>query len=161
MKNQLEYNVNKIKSIVPNENKSYELETINKIATKLAKNNISISQLDATFTDSNISDIGVMLNKIETLYCLFIYDHSHDTLKQLKKYFESTIEFIYNDELVIPANSKEVQVYNDDELVFDGLMSEFIAHNDNDEFLTDILNTDKNIIEFNEHSGKWRIEVAV
>lgn len=53
-----------------------------------------------------------------------------------------------------------VKVYNDGKEVFSGSVSQFLADNDNDEWLTkecEKLNK-VNHIEFREISGDWRIE---
>lgn len=57
----------------------------------------------------------------------------------------------------------KIRVYNDDELVMEGTLKEFLDTNDNDEWLTEMCSwlrvADK--VEFVEHSGEWRIEKVV
>jgi hypothetical protein len=53
-----------------------------------------------------------------------------------------------------------IKVYNDDNEVFHGPVSQFLADNDNDEWLTKECKKLETVnqIEFTEISGDWRIE---
>lgn len=54
----------------------------------------------------------------------------------------------------------DVKVYNDGQMVFQGPLSQFLADNDNDEWLTEECQQLENVnqIEFREISGDWRVE---
>jgi len=54
----------------------------------------------------------------------------------------------------------DVRVYNDGKEVFNGPVSQFLADNDNDEWLTEECKKLDSVdtIEFSEISGDWRIE---
>lgn len=53
-----------------------------------------------------------------------------------------------------------IKVFNDDEKVFEGLLKQFLEDNDNDEWLVNECKKLQlnNYIEFEEHSGHWKVE---
>lgn len=54
---------------------------------------------------------------------------------------------------------KEVEVYNDGELVLEGLLNEFLEINKEDrEYILSQIDVNKKISEFHETSGHWKIE---
>lgn len=60
--------------------------------------------------------------------------------------------------------SLNVKVENDEELVFEGLLKDFLEINENDDFLLEQFNNTKycsgDIIEFNDyHIGNWKVKI--
>lgn len=54
---------------------------------------------------------------------------------------------------------KEVEVYNDGELVLEGLLNEFLEINKEDrEYILSQIDVNKKISELHETSGRWKIE---
>lgn len=54
---------------------------------------------------------------------------------------------------------KEVEVYNDGELVLEGLLNEFLEINKEDrEYILSQIDVNKKISELHETSGHWKIE---